>query len=164
MASGGEGVGRALVCLHEGLQEGAQISGKIESMTMKLRWIVMGIAIFVAFLVFFPEKPTPLPDELFGVWTTPHPKYVDRYVDFTKATIIFGTGKGSADTNFISNVERTLQDNTILYTVYFHRAGGPEDKVSFYYDSENGGLMRFKNQKHIEWKKETASAGPPFPF
>ena len=136
------------------VKPGARITGKIESMKMKLRWIIIGSAILlVAFLVFLPERPTPLPDELVGVWTTSHPKYADRYLDLTKATIIFGTGKESIDTNFISNVEKTLQDKAILYTIYFHRVGGPEDKVSFYYDPANGGIIRFKNQKHIDWKK-----------
>ena len=124
---------------------------------MKLIWIIIGIVIFVALLVFFPKKPTPLPDELVGVWTTSQPKYADRYLDLTKATIIFGTGKESIDTNFISNVEKTPHDETILYTVYFHRVGGPEDKVSFYYDAGNGAIIRFKNQKHIEWKKANSA-------
>ncbi len=126
---------------------------------MKLRWIIIGIAALVAFLVFLPGRPTPLPDELVGVWTTSHPGYADRYLDLTKVTIIFGTGRESIDTNFISNVETTLQDKTILYTIYFHRVGGPEDKVSFYYDPGNGGIIRFKNQKHIEWKKGKSLRG-----
>ncbi len=93
------------------LKPGARITDKTEPMKMKLRWIIMGGAILlVAFLVFLPERPTPLPDELVGVWTTSHPKYADRYFDLTKTTVIFGTGKESIDTNVISNVEKTLQD------------------------------------------------------
>ena len=127
---------------------------------MKLIWIIIGIAILVAFLLFFPWKPTPLPDELVGVWTTSHPEYADRYLDLTKATIIFGTGKESVDTNFISNVEKTSQDKTILYTIHFHRVAGPEDKVSFYYDLGEAAIIRFKNQKHIEWKKANSTSDP----
>jgi hypothetical protein len=136
------------------LKPGARTTGKIESMKMKLRWIIIGSAILVvAFVLFLPERPKPLPDELVGVWTTSDPRYADRHLDLTKATIIFGTGKESIDTNFISNVEKRLQDKAILYTIYFHRVGGPEDRVSFYYDPANGGIIRFKNQEHIDWKK-----------
>ena len=130
---------------------------------MKLRWILIGIVILVAFFALLPSKPTPLPDELVGVWKTSNPKYADRYLGLTRATIIFGTGKGSIDVNFISNVEdvnfisnveKTLQDRAILYTVYFHRSEGEEDNVSFYYEPRNGGIIKFKNQTHIAWIKD----------
>jgi hypothetical protein len=121
---------------------------------MKLRWILIGIVILVAFFALLPSKPTPLPEELVGVWKTSNPKYADRYLSLTRATIIFGTSKGTIDLNFISNVEKTLQDKAILYTVYFHRSEGEEDNVSFYYDPKNGGIIKFKNQTHIAWIKD----------
>jgi hypothetical protein len=127
---------------------------------MKPRWILkgililVGIGILVAFFALLPSKPTPLPDELVGVWKTSDPKYADRYLDLTRATIIFGTGKGTIDVNFISNVEKMFQDKAILYTVYFHRSEGEEDNVSFYYDPRNGGIIKFKNQTHIAWMKD----------
>lgn len=125
---------------------------------MKPTRILIGIAILVAFFALLPSRPTLLPDQLVGVWKTSNLKYADRYLELTKVTIIFGTGKQSIDVNFISNVEKILQDKAVLYTVYFHRSGGPEDSVSFYYDPKNGGIIRFKNQKHIAWIKENRAS------
>jgi hypothetical protein len=117
-------------------------------------WILIGIVALIAFFALLPPKPSPLPDELVGVWKTSDPKYSDRYLDLSKASIIFGTGKETIDANFISNVEKLPGDGAILYTVHFHHLEGPEDKVSFYYAARNDGIIWFKNQGHVVWSKE----------
>jgi hypothetical protein len=123
---------------------------------MKPKWILVGLIIIaiVALSTFLLRRPTLLPDELVGVWMTSDPRYQDRFLDISKVTIIFGTGKDNIDTYFISNVEKTVQDKAILYTVHFHNPKGLEDKVSFYYDPQNGNTIRFKNQKQIAWTNQ----------
>ncbi len=120
---------------------------------MKLKWIIIGIAILAAFVVLMPSKGTLLPEELVGVWTTKHPNYTDRSFELTKVTVIFGTGRESIDVNFITNVEKRLDDNKTLYTVYSHHLEGPEDKISFYYSPKDGGAIQFEHQKQIVWKR-----------
>jgi hypothetical protein len=122
---------------------------------MKPKWILVGLVIIaiVALSTFLLRKPTLFPDELVGVWMTSDPRYADRFLDLSKVTIIFGTGKDNIDIYFISNVEKTVQDKAILYTVHFHNQEGLEDKVSFYYDPQNSGTIRFKNQKQITWTR-----------
>jgi hypothetical protein len=121
---------------------------------MKIKWILIGGAVFVTiYVLFFSTRPAPLPDELVGFWKTSNPGYEDRFLELSKATIIFGTGNDGLDTNFISNVEKVLRNGAVLYTVHFHRPNEPENKISFYYDPKNGGTIMFKNQNHIRWNK-----------
>jgi len=41
-----------------------------------------------------------------------------------------------------------------LYNIYYENLKSQEFKLSFYYDPSNGGVIRFKNQGKIEWRKE----------
>jgi hypothetical protein len=120
---------------------------------MKLKWIIIGIVVLVASIAFMYDRPTLVPDELIGVWATSNPKYADRSLELSRVTVVFGTSKESVHVYFVSNVKKTVLDSNTLYTVYFHRLEGTEDEVSFYYSPENGGVIQFKNQKHIKWIK-----------
>ena len=117
-------------------------------MNAKAKYIILGV---VVFFVFSCSTPSYLPDELTGVWITSNPRYADRFFELSKVSAIFGTGGATLDTYFISNVEKKLKGNRDLYIIYCHREGEDEQVISFYYTSENGGLILFKNQTHIEW-------------
>ncbi|MFH1674978.1 MAG: hypothetical protein ABIF87_16360 [Pseudomonadota bacterium] len=122
---------------------------------MKPKWILAAVVtiVIVALSAFFLQRHTLLPDELVGVWTTSDSRYADRMLDLSKVTIIFGTGKDNIDTYFISNVKKKLHEDATLYTVYFHNLEGLKDRASFYYEPQNGGTIRFKNQKQA-WSKQ----------
>lgn len=121
---------------------------------MKSKKILVALAILTTLLGCQPAKNTTLPDDLVGVWKTSAPKYSDRSLEFTKDSIIFGTGKGNVDTHPIANIETIREDNTILYTISHLNREGHEYTLSFYYDPANGGVIRLKNQKTIAWTKE----------
>lgn len=125
---------------------------------MKLKWIIIGIVVLVASIALMHDRPTLVPDELIGVWTTSNPKYADRSLELSIGTVVFGTSKESVDVYFVSNVKKTVLDSNTLYTVYFHRLDGTDDEVSFYYSPENGGVIQFKNQKHIKWIKAKSTS------
>ena len=123
---------------------------------MKLKWIVIPAVILVAVLifVFFPKKTKDIPENLIGKWTTSEPRYEDRFFEITKETLVYGLGGDKQDVYFISNLETRLEGNKLLYTLSCKDTNGLKFTRSFYYESLNGGVIKFKNQKNIEWMKK----------
>lgn len=122
-------------------------------MTMKQKWILA-----VAFCIVFAVIALPhifykrdLPEKLHGVWETTEKKYENRSFVLDKNAIGFGTGDGNVDWYEITRVDETVESNKILYTIEFQKGEGTVFKRYLYYDSENGGRIRFKNQPKIEW-------------
>jgi hypothetical protein len=126
---------------------------------VKLKFIFIPIFVLtiISVILFFPRQQTKFPKNLFGTWTTSEQKYTDRFFKLTQNTVNFGIGKKKTNIYDISKVEKVVQDNEVLYTIKYHNSDGVQYSLSFYYDATNGGVIKFKNQKHIPWtkKKET---------
>lgn len=122
---------------------------------MKLKWIVIVILILIGASIFVSRtgKHCDIPEDLTGRWTTTEPRYEDRFFEITKETLVYGLGGDKQDVYFISNLERKLVGNQLLYSIGFKNKDGFKFTRSFYYESGNGGIIRFKNQKHVEWTK-----------
>ena len=126
---------------------------------MKPKWILIAGIVLTAFvaLKFLPGKTILLPEELAGVWITPAPKYDDRFFELSRVTIIFGTGGDRIAVYFVKKVDESVPDKRTLYTVYGRNREGLEDKLSFYYDTDDR-TIRLKNQESIVWTmKENSS-------
>lgn len=122
---------------------------------MKLKWILIPVFILVAvcLFMFFTKKNKDVPEILIGKWTTSEPRYEDRFFEITKETFTYGIGGDKEDINFISSIEKSLEGNSILYTINYKNKDGSGFTRSFYYTA-NGDVITFKNQKDIEWTKE----------
>ena len=120
---------------------------------MKLKWtIVVVLFILVSWILlprFFQNRD--LPEELHGVWETSSENYADRYFLLDKNAVGFDPGGGNIDWYEITHVTETLENNTILYTIEFQQVEGTLFKRHLFFDSSNGGKIRFKNQPGIEW-------------
>ena len=114
------------------------------------------IIIFVALLGCQSKDSSTLPNELLGVWKTAAPKYKDCSFVLKEGFIIYISGNllENIDVNFISRIEKTPRDAGIFYTLHCLKSKGQEFIVSFYYYPEEGGIIRFKNQNRIDWKKD----------
>jgi hypothetical protein len=99
-------------------------------------------------------KTTNIPDSLVGVWETSAIKYKDRYLEFKKDVVIFGTGDGDQTIQFIRKVKAERQDQKDLYTVTYLDEDGGEISFSFFYDPAVD-VIALKNQEDIEWKKNS---------
>jgi hypothetical protein len=98
-------------------------------------------------------QTTNIPDDMVGVWETSAAKYKDRFMEFKKDVLIFGTGDGDQSIQSIKNVKMLRQDQQDLYTVTYLDEDGGEYALSFFYDP-GGGVIKLKNQENIEWKKD----------
>ena len=123
---------------------------------MKIKNTLLALAILASFLVCQLKENNEIPDELAGVWRTSAPKYKDCFFDLNEHLIIFGNGHllENVDVNFISKIKNTHMGRQLLYIIYYENLQNQEFKLSFYYDPSNGGIIRFKNQEKIEWRRE----------
>jgi hypothetical protein len=122
---------------------------------MKLKWIVIpAVMVAVTIFVFYPGKNMDFSEDLIGKWTTSAPKYQDRFFEITKETFVYGLGGDKKDVYFISSIKKGLEGNNILYTMSYKNKDGLEYTRSFYYHPENRGVIQFKHQEHIEWRKK----------
>lgn len=127
-------------------------------MPMKPIKILAALALTSVFFGCQGAKLKSVPDGLLGLWKTSAPKYADRFFELKREAITFGTGEGTSSVHDILSVEKVPAGKQVLYTICYATEGGKHSEFSFYYDPANGGTIRFKNQKQMDWKKE-----PPRP-
>lgn len=102
------------------------------------------------------DQTTNIPDGLVGVWEAPAVKYKDRFMEFKKDAVIFGTGDENQSVQPIRRVKAVREKNKDLYTITYLDDDGEETSFSFYYDPV-GGVITLKNQEEIEWKKNPST-------
>ncbi|UCF82108.1 MAG: hypothetical protein JSV50_12950 [Desulfobacteraceae bacterium] len=122
---------------------------------MKIKTTFLAFALLTSFSACQSKENSTVPDELTGVWKTSVLKYENCFFELNKHIIIFANGNllENRDINFISKIERTSKEGQILYSIYYENLEDKNFKFSFYYDPSNGGVIRFKNQEKIEWRK-----------
>ena len=122
---------------------------------MKSKSIFLALAILIPFIGCHSKESITVSSELAGVWKTSAPKYKDCFFELNEHLIIFVSGDllENIDVNFISKIESTHKERQILYSIYYENLEDQEFKFSFYYDPSKGGVIRFKNQEKIEWRK-----------
>jgi len=122
-------------------------------MDTRLKWLlaVLFSIVFAAFILprFYHNRD--LPEKMHGTWETDTEKYSDRYFVLDKNAVGIGTGDGGIDWYEIIRVAEAADRNRILYTIEFQDLEGSVFKRDFYYDADNAGTIRFKNQPSIEW-------------
>ncbi len=122
---------------------------------MERKTIIMIILVFFVLLGCQANVNRDVPDAIVGVWDTSDSRYVDRSFEITKNSIICEQGGGYFDfVSFpIKKKKKTTRNATTLYTVTYFNSEGLKYEFSFYYTLANGGVIRFKNQKNLVWKK-----------
>ena len=104
------------------------------------------------------RKPTAVPDELVGVWKTLNAQYADRSFEITQTSIIFSTGDGQIDFYPIAAAEQAREGEALLYTILYLNEARQEYRFTFYFEPSNGGVIRWKNKRDIEWAKARPSS------
>lgn len=100
------------------------------------------------------RKDNIVTEELIGVWETSASRYEDCFFEIKDEMIIFNNGLDYTNINYINDIEIFPGRGKTLYNMYYKDMQGKEYKLSFFYFKEgNGGVIRFKNQKEIEWTR-----------
>lgn len=89
--------------------------------------------------------------DLKGVWTSPHPKYKDRFLQFDEDTITFGRGADGNGSYTIEKIDCQADTDGILVQVSYVDLAATVYQVIFYYVGQGGGLLKMKNQKGVYW-------------
>ena len=122
-------------------------------MRVKSILLVM-ILILIAFSVQCKEN-TVIADDMLGIWKTTSHKYKDTYFELKRNEVCFGTVEGSVNSYIISEIDKKKEnEDWILYTIFYIDEALKKSEFIFYYSSSADGLIRFKNQPTLVWKKE----------
>ncbi len=113
------------------------------------------LIILMVFFVWQCGKIKEAPDDLIGIWKTTAPKYADRSFEIKKDAITFEIGGGNFEDYAIKYIktEKARDERSTLYTIHYKDEAGEEYTFAFYFYPEEGGVIRFKNQKQIVWTK-----------
>lgn len=97
-----------------------------------------------------------LSDELVGRWKTSSFPYRDTYFELKKNRIIFKTKEGDINIHPITKIksQKIAEDEWILITVHYRNDDMQKMEFPFYYHTLDDGVIIFKNQKNIVWRKE----------
>jgi hypothetical protein len=124
---------------------------------MKHKWIVILVLLLAAAItLFYSKKNKDIPASLMGKWTTSAPGYQDRFIEFTKETLVYGIGGGKENVYTITSLEENPEGKNMSYTIEFKNSEVKFTR-SFYYHPEIGGSIQFKHQEQITWRKEAST-------
>lgn len=100
------------------------------------------------------KKDRVIDDEMLGIWKTTSHKYKDTYFELRRNEVCFGTVEGSVNAYIISEIEKKQEnDDWILYTISYIDEALKKSEFVFYYNPRDDGLIRFKNQPTLVWRK-----------
>lgn len=113
--------------------------------------VVVLVAIVVARLVLF-EKPefAEVTPRLFGLWTTSHPEYNDRYMVFRKNEVIFGTGGTGVVKYKVYGMNTEKVGDVDRYTILYRDLAGTKREVNVFME-ETGDILRFTDAAEARW-------------
>jgi hypothetical protein len=121
-------------------------------------WILAGVfGVLVAMNMWGrvkPEEHGMVPQQVLGTWTTTDSDYADRAFEIRKNSVVFHTGGSDYTVHLIENVEVEDLDGPILVTIYYSQDLGT-NIFSFYYDPIDGGVITFRNQRDMEWRRDS---------
>ena len=104
------------------------------------------------------QEPAAVPAEFHGRWTTRDARYADRAFELTTDTITLVQGGEVTTPLPVQKFERAQEGGAIAYVLtYRNLAEGTTDTLRFYYEPRDGGVIRLKSQRNIEWKKGAES-------
>ena len=98
------------------------------------------------------ERLKETPPDLLGVWTSPDQRYADRYLDFRRNTVVFGTGAGAYTEHTIVEYERARTETSVDYRITFVTDNQRETLPFKYFPDKT---LQFENQWVVWTKKDT---------
>jgi hypothetical protein len=130
------------------------ISSKISKPQKNL---ILYLAVLIAIITINCGKITTASDELIGIWKASNIRYHDTSFEIKKKAITFCTKEGNSNSFRIIKIKKeVMQDKEwVLYTIFYIDRDMQKEEFPFYFRSSNSGVIRFKNQPHLVWKKDS---------
>jgi hypothetical protein len=100
------------------------------------------------------------PEGLLGLWRTRATAYADRFMEFRVDEIVLGTGGSTSATYPLRGFLPTDVEGVPGYIVYYETEGGDEYSMTITYNEQNGGTIRFPNQRNMAWRKVGVTIPP----
>jgi hypothetical protein len=107
--------------------------------------------LIVAAWISAPASRT-VPDRLVGEWVSSDPRYDDRVFEIDPVSVNFGTPGAKVTVGFIKSVDAESDGSRTLYTIEYVANNLP-GQITFYYDTDKGESLYFKNRKTVFWTK-----------
>jgi hypothetical protein len=123
--------------------------------------LVVVVAAIVAARLVLWEKPefAEVSPRLFGLWTTSHPEFTDRYVEFQKNIVMFGTG-GTGVVKFrVTGMDTEQIGDIDHFTVFYRDLAGTRHAVDLFLD-EPGRVLRFTDNADARWTRFEVQGRP----
>ena len=121
--------------------------------------VLAGIAVCIGIIIFWAARKDmsreEIPDYLVGKWLTSAPGYEDRYLEINKVSLLFATSESTVNEYFIDKNATAAAGKQIFFTFECKDLENSPYRFSLSYEPDNGGVLSFKNQSHITWRKET---------
>lgn len=118
-------------------------------------YMLIGIMIVLIYWLLAPgEKNSFYPismANLRGVWTTTHPRYQDRFLQFSAGRVAFGWGSAGAGAYTIDALDTEPAENSTLVHIRYVDMDMTDYRLSFHYVDQGGGTIWMKNQKGVYW-------------
>jgi hypothetical protein len=102
------------------------------------------------------KKEDDFPQILLGRWETEAERYQDRYIEFSRELIIYGTGADAPNIYFVRKVNQKQNGSETEYT--FVCTDTEHTEFDFIFHVEGGGdslNLRLNNPREVVWNKIT---------
>jgi hypothetical protein len=114
------------------------------------------IAIFLFWVTRKEITRWEVPGYLVGRWISSAPGYQERYLEISDVSLIFATSPTTVSEYFITNISTTATAKETSLAIESKDAQDITYHFALTYQPVQGGLLFFKNQPHIIWKKESS--------
>jgi len=88
-----------------------------------------------------------------GVWTTAHPEYQGRFLQFADDVVTFGWGDKGAGSYSFGAIKTESAEQGILVDIRYHDIEAVDYHLRFHYVYKNGGILWMNNQKGVYWRR-----------
>ena len=113
--------------------------------------VLISIAVARGVLLEKPEY-TEVAPRLLGLWTTSHPEYSDRFVEFRKDAVIIGTGGTSSVKYSVDGMDSETVGDVDRYTIFYRDLAGTEHEMGLFLE-EGGEVLRFTDSADASWTR-----------
>lgn len=110
--------------------------------------------IIITVFCFACSSKSSVPTEMIGIWKSVDADSSEVTIEFTPNSIVISSDLGVIE-NMITKIEaqQNQGSDTTLYSVYYSDRNKETNLMSVLYSPEDGGILRFKSQQDMRWKR-----------